>query len=44
MLFIWNIFPAVINSREESDEDEIDQDFQYNEKFEMMLQDDASQS
>ena len=44
MLLIMNIFLAVINSREESDEDEIDQDFQYNEKFEMMLQDDASPS
>jgi microprocessor complex subunit DGCR8 len=34
----------VINSREESDEEAMDDDFQYNEKFEMMLQDDASPS
>ena len=35
---------VVINSREESDEEQNDQDFQYNEKFEMLLQDDASPS
>ena len=34
----------MINSREESDEEQNDQDFQYNEKFEMLLQDDASPS